>query len=209
MVYLPCQTPNRDPRAQQAFGLPPGHADQPLDVAFARKWAEVIHEWSARYGDKVCGWWFDGGYANIHFSEEIAGIYADAVKRGNPKAIVTCNPGILLIRYTQAEDYTAGELNDPLEVVPTSRWVDGSQWHCLTFLGSYWGERNTRYTTEQWRAWLAKVFAHGGAVTLDVGPNMDPQAGPIGTISPEQVAQFRAITRGMRQQGVKHPFPIS
>ena len=193
MLYLPCQTPNGDTRAQQAFGLPQGRKDQPIDVAFAKQWAEVIYEWSARYGEKVSGWWFDGAYKHVRFNEEIARIYADAVKRGNSKAIVTFNPGIMLKRYTQAEDYTAGELNDPLEVVPTSRWVNGSQWHALTPLGRSWGARNVRYTTEQWRSWFKKVVDHGGAVTLDVGPNMDPGAGPIGAVSKEQAEAFRAI----------------
>jgi len=193
MLYLPCQTPNGDSRAQKAFGLPQGPKDQPLDLAFAKQWATVIHEWSARYGDKVSGWWFDGGYAHIHFSEEIASLYADAVKRGNPKAILTFNPGVSLQRHTQAEDYTAGELNDPFEVVPVSRWVNGSQWHALTFLGSTWGQRNVRHPTERWREWFQKAAAQGGVVTLDMGPNWDPKAGPIGVFDPAQAQQFRAI----------------
>ena len=193
MLYLPCQAPNRDPRAQKAFGLPQGAADQPLDLAFARQWAEVIHAWSARYGGKVAGWWFDGAYEHIHFSEDIARVYSDAVKRGNPDAIVTFNPGVRLIRYTQAEDYTAGELNEPFGVVPTSRWVDGSQWHALTFLGSMWGRRDVRYTAKEWRAWFTAAVAQGGAVTLDMGPNMNPEAGPIGAIGKEQAELFHAI----------------
>jgi hypothetical protein len=106
MLYLPCQVPNEDARAQRAFGLREGKQDQPLDLVFARKWAEVIQEWSERYGDKVAGWWFDGAYEHIHFNESIAAIYAQAVKRGNPNAIVTFNPGVKVIHYTQAEDYT-------------------------------------------------------------------------------------------------------
>ena len=195
MLYLPCQTPNRDTRAQAAFGLKQGPKDQPIDVTFARRWAEVIHEWSARYGDKVSGWWFDGGYAWVGFNEDIARIYADAVKRGNPQAIVTFNPGVSLIRHTQAEDYTAGELNDPFPVVPASRWVDGSQWHALTFLGSTWGRRDVREPTDRWREWFEKVVVHGGAVTLDMGPNWDPQTGPIGAIAPAQAEQFKQIAR--------------
>ena len=93
MLYLPCQTPNEDARAQKAFGLAQGPKDQPIDARFARQWAEVIHEWSARYGEKAAGWWFDGGYTGVRFDEEIAGLYADAVRRGNPAAIVTFNPG--------------------------------------------------------------------------------------------------------------------
>ncbi len=195
MLYLPCQTPNRDTRAQAAFGLAQGPKDQPIDVAFARQWAEVIGEWSARYGDKVSGWWFDGGYEWVGFNEDIARIYADAVKRGNPEAIVTFNPGVSLIRHTQAEDYTAGELNDPFPVVPTSRWVVGSQWHALTFLGSSWAQRDVREPNQRWRQWFQKVVAHGGAVTLDMGPNWDPAAGPIGSIGPAQAEQFTEISR--------------
>ena len=195
MLYLPCQTPNGDIRAQKAFGLPQGPRDQPIDLVFAKQWAEVIHEWSARYCDKVSGWWFDGGYQHIHFNEDIASIYADAVKRGNPNAIVTFNPGVRLIRYTQAEDYTAGELDSPFAIVPTSRWVNGSQWHALTFLGSSWGRRDVRNPTEGWRSWFRTVVSHGGAVTLDMGPNMDPKTGPIGAIGKEQAEQFRAIAQ--------------
>jgi 3-methyl-2-oxobutanoate hydroxymethyltransferase len=62
----------------------------------------VIQEWSDRYGDKVAGWWFDGGYDHIKFNEAIAQTYAKAVKHGNPNAIVTFNPGVRLIRHTQA-----------------------------------------------------------------------------------------------------------
>jgi hypothetical protein len=197
MLYLPCQVPNRDVRAQEAFGLPQGPKDQPIDVEFARKWAEVIQEWSDRYGDKVSGWWFDGGYKHIHFNDEIADVYAAAVRHGNPDAIITFNPGVSLIRHTRAEDYTAGELNEPLEVRPDSRWVDGSQWHALTFLGSMWGRRDIRYSNEQWIDWVRAVTENEGVVTLDMGPNYDPEQGPVGALAPEQVAQVRAIRRAL------------
>ncbi|MBN2316819.1 MAG: hypothetical protein JXM79_23020 [Sedimentisphaerales bacterium] len=199
MLYLPCQAPNRDARAQKAFGLPQGATDQPIDIAFARKWADVIYEWSSRYGSKVSGWWFDGGYSHIHFNEAIARIYADAVKRGNPKAIVTFNPGVKLVRHTQAEDYTAGELTKPFEFLPTSRWVEGSQWHALTYLGSRWSARDTRYPAEQWAQWINAVVAKEGVVTLDMGPNWDPQAGPIGSLSDAQIEQAKYIRLHLAQ----------
>ena len=127
----------------------------------------------------------------------IARIYADAVKRGNPKAIVTFNPGVKLVRHTLAEDYTAGELNEPFDVLPTSRWVDGSQWHALTYLGSSWSRRDTRQPTERWVRWVRAVVEKGGAVTLDLGPNWDSAAGPIGTFDEAQVAQVKAIHQGL------------
>jgi len=198
MLYLPCQTPNQDARAQKAFGLAEGKKDQPIDLESAQKWAQVVQEWSDRYGDKVAGWWFDGGYQSVRFNEAIARIYAEAVKHGNPNAIVTFNPGVRLIRHTRAEDYTAGELNDPFNVLPTSRWVEGSQWHALTFLGSQWSGRDTRHPTEKWVQWVSTATSKGGVVTLDMGPNWNPQAGPIGSLAEAQMAQVQAIRAAVR-----------
>ncbi len=195
MLYLPCQAPNGDKRAQEAFGLAQGAKDQSIDVTFAQKWAEVIYDWSARYHDKVAGWWFDGGYEWIGFNNEIAKIYA--VKRGNSKAIVTFNPGIKLIHWTDAEDYTAGELNEPLDYVPDSRWIDGSQWHTLTYLGPGWAKREVRYPTEKWSQWAMKVVENSGVITLDTGPNWNPANGPIGTISAMHMDQLRQISAAL------------
>jgi len=200
ILYLPCQVPNRDLRAQKAFNLAQGPKDQPINVEFAHKWAEVIHDWSARYGGKVAGWWFDGGYKWVGFNNRIARIYANAVKRGNPKAIVTFNPGVKLIRWTQAEDYTAGELTEPFKTVPTSRWVEGSQWHALTYVGSRWSARDTRYPAEEWGQWINKVVDHGGVVTLDMGPNWDPKAGPIGSLSKAQIEQVKHIRDALKER---------
>jgi alpha-L-fucosidase len=207
MLYLPAQTPNGDRRAQKAFGLPEGAKDQPIDIAFARKWAEVIREWSDRYGDKVSGWWFDGCYEWVRFFEEIARIYKDAVRHGNPRAIVAFNPGVKVIRWTQAEDYTAGELNDPFEAIPASRWLDGTQWHALTFLGSAWSRRDVRHPTERWAAWVKAVAAREGVVTLDMGPNWDPEAGPIGSLDEAQLAQVRAVRAALG--GAPAPSPAT
>jgi alpha-L-fucosidase len=207
MLYLPCQAPNEDARAQRAFGLPEGKRDQPLDLVFAAKWAEVIREWSERYGDKVAGWWFDGAYGHIQFNEAIAAVYTRAAKSGNPRAIVTFNPGVNVVHYTQAEDYTAGELNEPFASLPTSRWLDGSQWHALTFLGSNWGRRDIRYTDQQWTQWLRAVIDRGGVVTLDMGPNYNPKAGRCGALNPEQLRQVQAIHTVLDKRNSNPPKP--
>jgi hypothetical protein len=198
MLYLPSQAPNEDPRAQKAFGLPAGKKDQPINTEFARKWAEPIRDWSEHYGDRISGWWFDGGYEHVGFNEVIAGIYAEAAKSGNPRSIVTFNPGVSLIRHTKAEDYTAGELNEPFQYVPSSRWVDGSQWQALTFIGSHWSSRDSRFPASKWGDWVQQVIAGGGVVTLDVGPNWDPAAGPIGSISEAQMAVVRSVRAAAR-----------
>ncbi|WP_165223903.1 alpha-L-fucosidase [Aquisphaera insulae] len=196
MLYLPCQAPNGDRRAQAAFGLKAAAGDQHIDEAAAREWAKVIGEWADRYGDRVSGWWFDGGYEWVGFNESIASLYAQAVRHGNPRALVTFNPGVKLIRWTRAEDYTAGELNEPFDQRPSSRFVDGSQWHALTFLGKTWGARDCRFPSDRWAEWVRAVNAKGGAVTLDVGPNYDPGVGPVGAISDAQWKQLEAIAKG-------------
>lgn len=194
VLYLPCQTPNADVRAIRAFGLPetPANRDRKIDGAFAQRWAKVILEWSDRYGEAVSGWWFDGGYEWIGFNAEIARVYAAAAKHGNPQSVVTFNPGVSLKRWTDAEDYTAGELNEPFTHACAGRWLDGSQWHVLTFLGKTWGQRDTRYPDEAWVKWVGGVTAKGGAVTLDVGPNYEASS-PVGALADGQVRQLKAL----------------
>lgn len=201
MLYLPCQTPNRDVQAVKAFGVSaePLNKDRKIDLAFAHKWAQVIQEWSDRYGDSVSGWWFDGGYQWVGFNDAIAAVYAQAAKHGNPKAVVTFNPGVSLKRWTAAEDYTAGELNEPFAAACEGRWLEGSQWQVLTYLGRTWGKRDTRFGDGQWASWVAAVTSKGGCVTVDLGPNYDAAAGPVGAFAGEQLRQLKAIAQAARR----------
>lgn len=203
MLYLPCQMPFRDLRAVRAFGLP----DEPLDnnriltPAFAAKWAEVIREWAQRYRDAISGWWFDGAYDSIGFGEAIASRYAVAAKSGNSRAAVAFNRGDMSVaRWMAADDYTAGEINEPLEVVCSGPRVDGAQWHLLTYLGHTWGGRETRFAChQQLSAWAASVAVHGGCLTFDMGPNYDAASGPIGAFDPAQLAQLRAAVGDVKR----------
>jgi hypothetical protein len=203
MLYLPCQTPTGDPRAQKAFGLQEGKQEQQLSIKFAQKWAEVIQEWSDRYGEKVAGWWFDGCSPYFAFDEMMAGVYADAARHGNPRAIVSFNGGGGPSHATEAEDFTAGEMDNPFAAVPSSRWLEGSQWHVLTYIGSYWAKRDTRFPTEKWIKWAGEVAAKEGAFTLDMGPNYDPSQGPIGSLSEAQMTQVKAIKASLEQRQVQ------
>ena len=200
MLYLTCQVGCQDGRAQEAFGLPRGPKEQPLDQDFAEKWAEVIQEWSDRYGDKVSGWWFDGGYPQLGFNNAMAWAYADAAKHGNPKAIVSFSATMGPSRALEAEDFTGGETEQPFDLIPSSRWRDGSQWHVLTYLGTRWAGRDTRFSSEQWAGWATQVAAKGGAMTLDMGPNYDPNAGPVGSLAEAQMAQVKAIRAALEKR---------
>jgi len=198
ILYVTAQTPNRDARAQQAFGLEPAPRDLPIHMEFATKWAKVLEEWSLRYGEKVAGWWVDGSYAWVGFNEEIASQYSTALKRGNPHAIIAFNPGVKKPEW-KTSDYTAGEINLPFEVDVTSQFKNGQQMQILTFLGDRWGADNCRFSDEQWIDWVTRVTSQKGAVTLDAAPNLGHHPNsPIGTINDRQLQQLRAIYSSLR-----------
>ena len=202
MLYLPCQTPDRDLEAVKTFGFPEAPADnnRHFTKKGAKNWAKVIRYWSKHYGTHVSGWWFDGGYSSCGFNPKIAELYSRAAKSGNSRSIVTFNPGISLKRASSAEDYTAGEIREPLKVSVTGRWIDGSQAHILTFLGGDWGKRDLRYSDKAWTDWLKSVTSRGGAVTFDVGPDYGTENGHAGLLDEEQVSQLRRIADGTRQR---------
>ena len=184
-IYLTGQVPNRAADAQKAFGLAEGPADQKLTLEFAQRWGAVFREWSLRYGPKVSGWWIDGCYAWCDFNEEIAAVYRDALRTGNPEALAAFNPGVKKPEW-KTSDYTAGEINEPFEENRFAPTIDGQRAHILTYFGSRWAGRDTRFTVEEWGAWLRKAREGGLAVTIDIGPNFDPAAGPVGGISDKQ-----------------------
>ncbi len=192
LLYLPCQPANGDAVAEAALGFPagPANSDRVINAAAAEKWSEVIEEWSRRYGESVAGWWFDGGYRWCRFNDQIAGLYAAAVKRGNPRAVVAFNEGVVspVRRWTHAGDYAAGEVNQPFAEKCPGRWVGDRQWHVLTFCGSTWGNPDCRYTDEQWIAWLKPTLAAGGAVTIDIAIDR-----PSGRLNSQQAAQLKRV----------------
>ena len=192
MLYLPSQTPASDPAAKKGFGLPSTGWDEDIDEVFAKKWAEVIQEWSVRYGKKVAGWWFDGSYRHVHFNEAIAQIYAAAARAGNPDSIVAFNPGVTLRKWTDAEDYTAGEINDADTVSCEGRWEKGKQWHMLSYLGQNWGQAPPRYTVEKIVEMTRGITAKEGVVTWDVPIDAS------GHIPQAFVDQLIALRKGLK-----------
>ena len=85
-----------------------------------------------RYGDKVSGWWIDGCFRRPYsFTESSLKPFHDAVKAGNPKAIVGFNNGVhhpigrFPDRISRWEDITTGESDDFTEV-PEGRFVTGA-----------------------------------------------------------------------------------
>ena len=209
MVYLPSGAPDRDPEAMKALGWKngkyplwkypkggPNGGDDRL-VGFQKKWQAIIRDWSMRWGTKVCGWWFDGCYFPIamyeHPDPPNFESFAAAARAGNPDSIVAFNPGVQnpITCLTPVEDYTAGEINDAAKVVCPGRWLDGAQYHMLSFLGPYWAQSPPRYTNQQVIDITRGITQKGGVVTWDVPIQ------PSGLIAQPFIRQLNALHDGL------------
>ncbi len=171
----------------------------------------VYKEFSLRYGDKVAGWWVDGvwlkDYKDASRREEWFTAIANALRAGNPDALVAFNPGVgQMIRYSGQNEYVAGE-SDDLSFVPTGRWIDGAQWHVWTYVGGWWSSGGTRFADQQIRDYALQVIEKGGVLTFEVGTQGVSRAGYNGVITktpyngfidPDQVQQIKKVSEAVR-----------
>jgi hypothetical protein len=191
LVYLPAGAPAADRSAVSALGWQNGpHRNR----EFQLRWEQVIREWSARWGKKVAGWWFDGCYwpnaMYRHLEPPNFASFAAAARAGNPDAIVAFNPGVVgrSLSITPEEDYTAGEIDQPDRLMirrASGGKVDGAQVHVLSYLGATWGKGSPRASVEQVILWSDKIVRSGGAITWDVPIGRD---GSIPGLFLEQLA---------------------
>lgn len=170
MLYWTGDGPHLDQQASTGLGWPEAPVSRSnVPVLFTQRWAAVLQEYAMRYGNKVAGWWTDGCYTYFNYSDSKLKPYHDAIRAGNPAGLVALNQGVVhpISRYSTWEDYTCGESNDFTEI-PTTRFVNGSQWHTLSFLGTAWAAPGLRYNSSSLGAYVAAVNAVGGVVSVDV-----------------------------------------
>ena len=183
MVYLPSGAPAADLNALERLGWKWGYEGNWPSwgtkrtgerlAEFQEKWEAVIKEWSTRWGQNVHGWWIDGCY----FAEEMYRhpdppnfkSFVLAMKFGNPDSIVAFNPGVLVpvISHSEHEDFTAGEISDSFPTSP-GRWINGAQYHILSYLGYWWGGGEPRFPNEFVIGYTKHVNSKDGVVTWDV-----------------------------------------
>ena len=213
LVYLPAGAPDRDKEAMKALEWKPGqfplwtYADgKPKGqddrlASFQRKWESVIAQWSKQWGTNVSGWWFDGCYypdaMYRHPEAPNFASFAAAARAGNPDSIVAFNPGVLnpIINLAPAEDYTAGEINEPDKVVCAGRWVGRAQFQMLSYLGPSWCQKPPRFKPEQVAAITKGITDKQGVVTWDV-----PPAGVNGHIPDDFLVQLKAIGAALARE---------
>lgn len=197
MLYYTGDGPRADPKAGPAFGF-----QNPVTTEFVRKWASVAQEYGERYGEKVAGWWVDGCYPFIGYDQEKLGIMAQALKAGSPNRIVALNRGVdpVVMAYTPHEDYTTGEQNRFYDM-PAQRFLNGEQWHILSFLGSNWGQPGSKYTKRELSEYVFDVNQRGGVVSIDVLLYRD------GSLDRSQVEMLKAVRDELRAGKVRLPIP--
>ncbi|UVS62179.1 MULTISPECIES: hypothetical protein [Nitrosomonas] len=200
------------PKVREAMG------GWPPNDKLVQNIAAVLKEFSLRYETKVSGWWIDGVQYSSEWSksphrEQWFKEIADALRAGNPDALVAFNPGLKTIRYSLQNDYIAGESVD-LKPIPDARCIDGAQWHLWTYLGGCWGSGGTRYSKEELGDYVSLVTSRGGALTFEVGTigiDVDEcvrkesqvttkkvrriKTPYIGYIDPEQIEQIKALRK--------------
>ena len=204
MLYWTGDGPRQDSRAAAAMGW-----KEPIPTEYVRKWASVVQEYGERYGDKVRGWWVDGCYTFIGYDEEKLGILAPALKAGNPHRIIALNPGVQdkVRAYSRHEDYTTGEQNRFFDR-PASRWIDGEQWHILSFLGrgagsigAAWAMPGVCCSKPELAEYVYDVNRAGGVVSIDVMLFRD------GGLDRSQLELLKSLRSGMAAASQQPPAP--
>ncbi len=164
MLYYTGDGPIDDPQARQAFGW-----TDPINDDFVERWSSVAREYGERYGKKVAGWWVDGSYPWLGYNDQRLAVFAEALRAGNPDRIVAFNRGVdpKVMSYTPHEDYTCGEQNRFFDM-PPERFLDGEQWHILSYLGDRWGAPGCAYSKCDLGDYVFEVHRRGGVVSIDV-----------------------------------------
>jgi hypothetical protein len=206
LVYLPSGAPSMDDEAMARLDWRWGFVEPWPSwggaetgerlAAFQQRWEAVIREWSTSWGRKVWGWWFDGCYfadaMYRHPDPPNFASFAAAAKAGNPDALVAFNPGVKVpvICHSEHEDYTAGEISDvfPVRSPCPGRWLDGAQFHVLSYLGENWCRGLPRFSDAFVVGTTRHVRERGGVITWDVP--ITPE-GCIPELFIEQLAHLR------------------
>lgn len=192
MLYWTGDGPCDDPQAARGVGWPgTGRVNQ----AFVKNWADIVREYGERYKDKVKGWWVDGCYRWLGYDEEKLGILAEALRAGYPDRIIALNPGVedRVRAYSRHEDFTCGEQNR-FDDIPLSRFIDGKQWHILSFLGANWAQPGTVRDKRQLTEYVYQVSTVGGVVSIDVVLYRD------GDLDRSQLEVLKALRPGLERK---------
>ena len=165
---------------------------------FVEQWAGVLKEFAVRYGDKVKMWWLDSCYDKSGYRNDMLKQYYDAIKAGNPDALIgfnkaelITNPNGDLKKSCPYEEFTCGECGT-FHYIPKSPDIDGALSHLLIPLGidqkklaGPWCAPDTAYERAFIQDYIQRVNDAGGIVTVDI------YVAPDGSFDPRQTEVLR------------------
>lgn len=178
-----------------------------------QNWVAIISEIGNRYGDKLNGWWFDGGqrYYNCHFDGTPGdqGILSapfkeltEAAKRGNPARLVAYNSWVKP-RLTEYQDYYAGEgahVPPGLEqgVFPAGP-QEGLMGHGCFIFEKEWGHIKENTLIPKPKLTLEKLTAVVRTAQKERYPvSINLEMYEDGSVSPESVALLKQLKKTIR-----------
>ncbi len=177
----------------------------------------ILSEMGARYGDKLDGWWFDGGarYLNCHFDGSSAadGIltapfkkFTAAARKGNPDRMVAYNSWIKPL-ITDYQDYYGGEGKksfnpaDLTDGVFNSGLQQGLQAHGCFILEGRWGhiDLNTpipkpKFNVKQLTNFVTKAQQNRYPLSINLEMYED------GSVSPQSATLLRELKAAVRKK---------
>lgn len=173
MLYVPANAPQGSEAVAYGFGCrekDSGYTgDWLITDKFTERWCQFYTELSCRYKERISGWWIDGFYEWSGCCNDTAQKYAKALKSGNKKAIIAFNGGANSYFYpSEYDDYLAGEWNQLNHPVCENRWINGVQWHELSYIGSVWGGGTLQYTADEISSHIHRIGANGGVISIDL-----------------------------------------
>jgi len=170
--------------------------DQPMDwrtacgaeekdqTRFYENYFRIVRWMGEHYGPKVIGYWFDAGYALMRRGTPPWEKMLAVAKAGNPDRLICYNSGIENHeKYTDLQDYWAGEIIRLNFVPRTSLTPSGLPWYSYTSWHAHatwpmcgeWGfHEDTRDLdwpappVEAVEQYLRRFMNFGGAVTFNV-----------------------------------------
>ena len=189
ILYWTGDGPRQDKKGAKGIG---GWDGQVSDK-YVENWANVAAEYGERYKEKVHGWWVDGCYDYIGYNQKRWSILAKGLRAGNPKRIIALNnPMNHANSSTSEDDFTTGE-NNKFGEIPSSRWVDGVQWHTLSFLGKDWCSEGLRYDRDWLAEYVHKCNKVGGVISIDVLLFSD------GTIERSHIVTLKGMNKRLQE----------
>ncbi|MDX9868460.1 MAG: alpha-L-fucosidase [Kiritimatiellia bacterium] len=178
-LYYTGDGPWKDDVAGHRMGLWDPRDKVRVSDPYVKRWTSVLEEYAVRYGDRVKAWWIDGMYSEYinFYKPHHLNFYHDAIRKGNPTALVANNNGVKpkYVKYGAEDTFTCGEFND-FTVLPPARFIDGAQSHILAPLGfdpkrpaaAGWASPGCKHTKEYMAGFVRLANLVGMPVTIDI-----------------------------------------